>query len=153
MIGFARALSTWFYTGLSPKAPGTVGSLATLPLFWAIQYFSNFAYWLVTAAITVLGCWVSEIEAKRSGKDDPGHIVIDEVAGMLIALIPARGQGVIAMLTAFGLFRLFDIWKPGPVKAVESLKPKGIGIMADDVVAGYLAFLVLYTMVRLHVFQ
>lgn len=132
----ARVVSTWFGSGYSKLAPGTVGSVCTLPLYALIAPTPAVVYWGVTLAITLLGVWSSEMTARELDDEDPGAVVIDEVAGVLIALGFARGLGWPALAAAFVLFRVFDIAKPGPVDWVQNLKPPGLGIMADDVLAG-----------------
>ena len=131
-------LATWFGCGLSPLAPGTVGSLGTLPLFWLLSHASAPVYWLVTLALIGVGVWASEQTARALGDDDPGAVVIDEVVGTLLALGIA-GPGLVAHIAAFVAFRFFDIKKPGPIDRVQYLRPAGVGIMADDVLAGVAA--------------
>jgi len=132
----AQLFATWFGSGLSKLAPGTVGSVCTLPLYALLARTPALVYWSVTLAVTLLGVWASEQTARELGDEDPQSVVIDEVAGVLIALGFARGLGWPALAAAFLLFRLFDIVKPGPVDWVQNLKPPGVGIMADDVLAG-----------------
>jgi phosphatidylglycerophosphatase A len=135
---FARWLATWFGCGASPIAPGTVGSFGTLPLFWLLDHTGAAVYWLVTLALTIVGTWAAEHTARALGDEDPSSVVIDEVVGTLLALGIA-GPGLAAHVAAFVLFRVFDITKPGPVDRVQHLRPAGVGIMADDVLAGVLA--------------
>lgn len=135
----ARLVATWFGCGKSPVAPGTVGTLGALPLHLALRAFGPVPYAVAVVAITALGTWAAQREAERLGEEDPQSVVVDEVAGVLLALLIARGSGLKAELLAVALFRVFDIWKPGPVDAAQRLEPEGVGIMADDVVAGLLA--------------
>lgn len=135
----ARLLATWFGSGYSKIAPGTVGSVLTLPLYAVLVRAPAALYWAVTIALTLLGVWAAERTAQELGDEDPGVVVIDEVVGVLIALGLSSGLGLVALGLAFALFRLFDIVKPGPVDWVQNLKPPGVGIMADDVLAGLLA--------------
>ncbi len=88
------------------------------------------------ALITLLGIWASgkAVEALRS--DDPQQVVIDEVAGTLIAMLIVRGHGIWSLAVAFVAFRLLDIFKPGPIDTVQRVKPEGLAIMADDILAG-----------------
>ena len=95
---------------------------------------------LAALIITLIGIPTSTIVARESGHEDPGFVVIDEVAGQWIALILMRPDWPHAAL-ALALFRLFDIWKPWPIRRFEAL-PEGTGIMLDDVAAGVLALLV-----------
>ncbi|WP_373085576.1 phosphatidylglycerophosphatase A [Sneathiella sp.] len=135
--------STWFWSGLAPKAPGTFGSLAALPVGVAILYFFG-APILGLAAVFIFftGWWSSAIYLNRTGKSDPGEIVIDEVAGLWLALHAAENNLLLIAL-AFGLFRLFDIWKPWPIRWLDRKVKGAFGVMIDDVVAGLFAAFVL----------
>ncbi|MBK7583688.1 MAG: phosphatidylglycerophosphatase A [Myxococcales bacterium] len=135
----ARVVATWFGCGRSPVAPGTVGTLGALPLHLALRLLGPIPYATTVVLITALGTWAANREAERLGEEDPQSVVVDEVAGVLLGLLIARGAGVKAELLAVALFRLFDIWKPGPIDAIQHLEPKGVGIMADDILAGALA--------------
>lgn len=139
-IAFVIAL--WFGCGLSPIAPGTVGSLGALPIYFAVRSHGWVAVLAAAVVATLVGIWAAGVVARVRGLPDPQIVVVDEVAGTLIALSAAPptwlGIGV-----AVGLFRLFDITKPFPARAAERLHG-GAGIVLDDVVAGiYAAVLVL----------
>jgi phosphatidylglycerophosphatase A len=134
----ARLVSTWFGCGYSPLAPGTVGTVGALPLVYALSRLGTISYWLGTLAITLLGVWASGRYARDRGEKDPGSAVIDEVSGTLIAVGFVLGSGWLPIITAVLLFRLFDIWKPGPINTAQNL-PGGLGIMADDILAGLTA--------------
>jgi len=134
----ARVVATWFGCGYSPVAPGTVGTVGTLPLVYALSRLGPVAYWLGTVAVTLLGVWASGRYARDRGEKDPGSAVIDEVSGTLIAVGFVLGSGWLPIIAAVLLFRLFDIWKPGPIDTAQKL-PGGLGIMADDVLAGLAA--------------
>jgi len=133
---FARLIGQWFGTGLSPVAPGTVGSLGALPLFFLLRELPLVAYWATTALVTLLGVWAAERCAKLLGDEDPGSVVIDEVAGVLIALGCVQHQALWLLAGAWLAFRVLDIVKPWLIDRVQSLRPPGVGIMADDVLAG-----------------
>ena len=150
-----RAVATGFGSGRLRPAPGTWGSLAALLIWigarqWLAPHLgSGLKAWLVGALapallLTLVAVPVSDRVAKASGHEDPGFIVIDEWAGQWIALLglpfAARGWLDPWPLLPFFLFRLFDIWKPGPVDAAQRL-PGGWGIVMDDVLAGILAAL------------
>jgi phosphatidylglycerophosphatase A len=135
----ARLLSTWFGSGYSPVAPGTMGSLATLPLHVLLNALGTGPYVAATAGLTVLGVWAANRTAKGLNEHDPQQVVIDEVAGTLIALSFVLGRGAKRQLLALLLFRVLDITKPGPIDTVQRAKPWGVGIMADDVLAGLAA--------------
>ena len=138
----ARLLATWFGCGFSPVAPGTVGTLGALPFAYALHTLGAVPYWTATLVVTALGVWASARVAAELGTEDPQCVVVDEVAGVLIAIGLASGlefrAGLAGALLAIALFRLFDIWKPGPIDSVQSL-PNGWGVMADDVLAGIAA--------------
>lgn len=135
----AQLIATWFGCGRSPIAPGTVGTLGALPLHFALKRLNPVAYVAITAGITALGVWAAERASKELGEEDPQSVVIDEVAGTLIALSFVQNQSLASQALAVVLFRVFDIAKPGPIDSVQRLKPEGVGIMADDVMAGLLA--------------
>ncbi|MCF7825340.1 MAG: phosphatidylglycerophosphatase A [Candidatus Marinimicrobia bacterium] len=139
-----RGFTSVGYVGLIPGAPGTYGSLVTLPIayFWSTLVTDNL---LVTIGlillITLLGVFASNKVAVHLGIEDPGEIVIDELVGQWIALlaIPAHWG---FWLAAFVLFRVFDIWKPWLIDKSQHL-PGGIGVMMDDVLAGLLALAII----------
>ncbi len=137
---FSRLIATFFGAGYAPKAPGTAGTCATLPLYLLLRKLTLFRYLLVVGFLAVLGTAASSRVEKVWGKD-PSRVVIDEVVGILIALV-SRPKGLGEIMAAFVLFRLFDIIKPPPVGSLERL-PGGAGIMADDMAAGALSALVL----------
>jgi len=144
-----RLITTFFYVGLLRPAPGTWGSLAALPAGWLLYLLGG--PWLAVIAVALaygLGRWAVAIETAGAEDKDPGHIVIDEVVGQWIALLPVffgaahAGASVTALypgwIAAFLLFRLFDIWKPGPIGKADR-KGGPTGVMLDDVWAGVFA--------------
>lgn len=144
-LGLPGLIATWFGSGLLPTAPGTWGSLAALPFAWALIQFGGMAA-IVTATIaaTIVGIWAGGAYADAIGRHDPASVVIDEVAGQWLATIPIAvlaPSGWLPWLIAFAAFRLFDITKPWPARRVERW-PGGVGIMADDIVAGVYAAVV-----------
>lgn len=132
-------LGQWFFTGRAPVAPGTVGSLGTLPLFWLCRPLPTLAYWLVTGVIVLGGIAIGTRCATLLNDDDPPSVVIDEVAGVMIALGWVAQGPLWQWLLAWILFRILDIKKPWFIHDVQNLSPPGLGIMADDVLAGLLA--------------
>lgn len=135
----AMLLATWFGSGLLPKAPGTWGSLAALPFAWAIaQCFGSLALVPAALAVFLLGCWASDRVVRTSGIKDPGHIVIDEVAGQWLTLAAAP-PGLLAWGFGFLLFRLADIVKPWPANWADRSVRGGLGVMLDDVLAAIYA--------------
>ncbi|MDG2321521.1 MAG: phosphatidylglycerophosphatase A [Rhodospirillaceae bacterium] len=135
-------LLSWFGSGYSPVAPGTAGSIAALPFAWVIAIYWG-ATGLAAAALLVffIGWFVCSItpEAKR----DPGWVVIDEVAGqwLTLAVVPPN---LLLYGLGFLLFRLFDILKPWPIRALEKNMPGGLGVMVDDIAAAVYAGTLLY---------
>jgi phosphatidylglycerophosphatase A len=143
-MNVAKLLATWFGAGLLKPAPGTWGSLAALPFGWLLLRYGGVTALLFGAAFAfAAGVWASGAYAVQTGDPDPGSVVIDEVAGQWIALSTAL-LSPLSFLAAFLLFRLFDIVKPPPIRQVERALKGGLGIMADDVLAGAAAALILY---------
>lgn len=141
---WAWTIGTFFGAGLLKPGPGTYGSAAAVLIWFFAAHLLPFTFLslsiatLVAAiAVTLIGIPAATIVARESGREDPGHVVIDEVAGQLIALIAVSPDWQHAALS-FVLFRLFDILKPPPIRQLERL-PEGTGIMLDDVAAGILA--------------
>lgn len=145
----SRMIATVFGVGLMKPAPGTWGSLAALPLAWAIHTLGGFpALAMATLVVCVIGWWATAEATKGAADHDPSEIVIDEVAGQWIALWPVSagawhvGADISALwpgwIAAFAFFRLFDIWKPGPVGWADK-RHDAAGVMLDDIVAGVLA--------------
>ena len=132
--------------GLSEKAPGTVGTLASLPVGVAVLfYFGMETLFMLTLAITVIGVLEINKYEKTTGMHDQQHIVIDEAAGMWIALMIAISTAntmtypyavTLAIILSFASFRLFDIWKPSTIGWIDREVKGGLGVMLDDVVAG-----------------
>jgi phosphatidylglycerophosphatase A len=147
-----RALCTLGPIGHLRPAPGTWGSAVAIPLAWGLHAWGGFwLFALATALVTLLGWWAVGQATKDSAEKDPSEIIIDEVAGQWVALWPVSLGAQMAgadfwalwpgVVTAFVAFRLFDIWKPGPVGWADR-QPGAFGVMADDVIAGWIAALV-----------
>jgi phosphatidylglycerophosphatase A len=117
-------------------APGTAGSLVTLIALWLIP-FNRLALVGTLVAVTALGMWAASRVERVLGAKDPGVIVIDEVAGMLLSML-GLPRSLPVLITAFLLFRLFDIWKPFPARESQALTG-GMGVMVDDLIAGLYA--------------
>jgi phosphatidylglycerophosphatase A len=139
--------ATFFYVGKSPKAPGTCGSLAALPLAWFAWSAGPVAGWAITAAVFVTGTIAAKAVIKRSGETDDQSIVIDEVVGILITT-SVGAVNLPHFAIAFVLFRLFDITKPWPVSVIDHKWKSALGTMMDDVGAAVLASLVFYLLLR-----
>jgi phosphatidylglycerophosphatase A len=161
------AVATAFGLGYLPKAPGTFGSLGGIALtllltwmefrhalqamrlerdvnFWTVGIAPSYVDYAVVLLIAILGVYVADQAAKYADKKDPQFVVIDEVSGQMIAyFFPLTVLNWKSLLLGFILFRVFDIWKPFPARQAESL-PGGLGIMADDWIAGIYAALGLW---------
>ena len=187
----AFLVSTWFGSGKLPKAPGTWGSLFTLPLFLLSHYVLliannesqfSYIYFSFITFLFVIGTWTTNIYMKHTRKHDPKEVVIDEVVGQMLVfyagfMIIATGLGLfdifypqsgvrltierlhqilmtplyiglasVVYLVSFILFRIFDIWKPWPIKYCDKNIKGGFGVMFDDVFAGVYACIALYAL-------
>jgi len=149
MTGLARIAATVFGVGYLRPGPGTWGSLAALPLAWALHVLGGFPLLLLaTLAVILLGFWATAEMTRGQADEDPSEIVIDEVAGQWVALFAisypswAHGIEITALwpgwIAAFVLFRLFDIWKPWLVGWADR-RGGPVGVMLDDVIAGVFA--------------
>ena len=146
-----RFISTWFGVGLMKPAPGTWGSFAALPCAWALHVLGGFPLLVVaTIAIFFLGWWTTHGATLGAADHDPSEIVIDEVAGQWLALLPLATlpalwttNAMAALAAGFVLFRLFDITKPFPVSWADNMTTP-FGVMFDDILAGLMAAIVLY---------
>jgi len=153
----AHVIALGFGSGLSPKAPGTIGTLWAWAAFLALQPWMNELRWgLAVAASLPLGWWACTVTARNMGVTDPGNIVWDEIAAFWLVLWLVMPAGFAGQLAAFGLFRFFDAVKFGPVHWADTLFhgahaakdrhawPKaGFGIMFDDLVAAFCTLLVI----------
>lgn len=135
MDKIVMAIATGLYTGYTPKAPGSMGTLVAFPIHFLIILLPGSAYYLALAAILVLAIITAGMAEKIIDRQDPGMVVIDEIIGMLIGLIGAP-LTLPSLITAFVLFRIFDIWKPFPVSWFDNHLHGGTGIVLDDVMAG-----------------
>jgi phosphatidylglycerophosphatase A len=132
--------------GLSPKIPGTAGTLASLPIGLAVLYYLGMeTLFMLTFAITVIGIFEINKYEKLTGMHDQQHIVIDEAAGMWLSLMIAYSTAItmhypyaelLSILFSFAAFRLFDIWKPSTIGWIDREVKGGLGVMLDDVIAG-----------------
>ena len=142
MKGLSVFIASFGYVGYFPIAPGTAGSLAALALFAFIKWIGVPAFELgAIVAVFAIGVWAAHGTEIALGRKDPGVVVIDEVLGMLItlALLPVSLLGIVL---GFLFFRVLDVIKPYPAAQLEHLHG-GLGIMADDAVAGLYAHLAL----------
>jgi phosphatidylglycerophosphatase A len=131
-------LALGFGSGLAPKAPGTFGTLAAIPIFLLMASLSPPIFALIVVIMTVVGIPICQKTADAAGVHDHGAIVWDEIVGFLITMfmVPVSWSSV---LVGFALFRLFDIFKPWPISYIDKNVHGGLGIMLDDVLAGLFA--------------
>ena len=148
---WAKLVATFFGAGRLKPGPGTWGSLATV-ILWALASSRipaadrAYATIVVAAAVTFIGIPAATLVARGSGLKDPQFVVIDEVAGQLVALI-AVPLAWKTFLAGFILFRVFDMWKPFPIRRLERL-PEGTGIVVDDLGAGLYALAVMHLLLH-----
>lgn len=136
-----------FGSGASSVAPGTMGTLAALPIWYFVfAPLSTDAYLLTLIVATIIGIWICHQTSEDIGVHDHGGIVWDEFVGLWIALF-AVPMHWFWILLGFALFRLFDIWKPWPIGWADRRVSGGLGIMLDDVIAGVYALVVLQILV------
>jgi phosphatidylglycerophosphatase A len=153
----AHAIALGFGSGLSPKAPGTMGTLLAWVSFLVLQPWMNDARWALLIALSLpVGWWACTATARDMQVIDPGSIVWDEIVAFWLVLWLAMPTGFIGQLIAFGLFRFFDAVKPGPVGWADRLfhdsandgtpaawRFAGLGILFDDLVAAFCTLLVI----------
>ncbi len=137
-------LASGLSLGLIPIVPGTFGSLLGIPLQWSLRQFPTAIESGLTAVFVLISVLISGRAESLLGYRDPPQVVIDEVAGVTLAL-SGLSFTLSSVISAFLLFRLFDIWKPFPIKYIERRLPGGWGIVMDDVAAGIVSNIVLQT--------
>ena len=137
-----HTLAHGFGTGLSPIAPGTVGTLVGVVLFWLMAPLAPALYAALVVVMFFAGIFICGQTAQDIGAKDPGMIVFDEIVGFLVAMfmLPREWPWIVA---GFLAFRLFDIWKPWPIRDLDHRIPGGLGIMLDDLVAALYAAILL----------
>jgi|SRR5215471_4124425 len=140
----ALAIASGFGAGFAPVAPGTVGALEGVAMFLAVRAMgvrtitSLLILVIFNIALFLLGLWASNRTCVVTGAADPSQIVIDEISGQMLSLTPLAlmsSLSIAGLFVGFVLFRLFDIFKPYPIRKLEDL-PGGLGVMADDALAG-----------------
>ncbi|CAM3708517.1 phosphatidylglycerophosphatase A family protein [Parendozoicomonas haliclonae] len=141
-------LAFGFGSGMAPKAPGTFGTLAAIPFFLLMQGLSLPVYIGIVVVASLVGIYLCGKTSEDMGVHDHGGIVWDEFCGFWITMIAAP-TGWMWIVIGFLLFRLFDIWKPWPVKVADEKVHGGLGIMLDDLIAGVYAFLVMQVLIAL----
>jgi phosphatidylglycerophosphatase A len=145
----ALIIATWFGCGYFPWGPGTVGSIAAAALAWLASDigWGRGALIFTTLLYLPIGIGAAGVAERLVGRKDPGIVVVDEVLGMWLTLWAAPALNWKTVGLGLVLFRVFDIWKPWPVRKLEQL-PGGVGIVADDLAAGIYAALILYIGIR-----
>ncbi len=123
-----------FGSGLAPKAPGTFGTIVGLPLFWLISGYGLNVQLIIVAALFITGIYFCDATGKALGVADHAAIVWDEIVAMMLVLAFAPHTWL-GWLVAFCLFRLFDIWKPFPIRYFDEKLKNGFGVMFDDLLA------------------
>lgn len=142
----AWTLATWLGSGLSPRAPGTVGSFCTLPLAALGLGLGPTFLFLTAAVLFIAGVWATGIVLRSQSNSDPGFVVIDETVGQLLTfvLVASGGFSWYYLICGFALFRFFDIAKVWPASYFDGQVHTAFGVMMDDVIAGMYAALVLF---------
>lgn len=135
-------LALGFGSGLAPKAPGTFGTLAAIPLFLLLSLLTPIMYLLAVAVVSIVGIYICGKAAEDVGVHDHPAIVWDEFAGFFITMImvPISWQSIVV---GFVLFRLFDILKPWPISFIDKKISGGLGIMLDDILAGIFSLIIM----------
>ena len=154
-VRLAKVIATWFGCGLAPRAPGTAGSAVAIVIAIPLAAYAGWIGWdfaLLAILLFAPAVWAAGVTATALGVKDPHCVVVDEVIGQWISLAGARTLNWKSCLVAFALFRLFDIFKPPPVRQLESL-PGGWGINADDAMAGIYAAVLLWLVSRLGIMR
>jgi len=148
----AFVIATGFGAGFAPIAPGTIGALEGVAIFLAVRALEPgaltlfFLLIIINIALFLLGVWASSRTCRMLGVSDPSQIVVDEISGQMISLTPLvllSSLSFVGLLIGFVLFRVFDIFKPYPIRRLEQLHG-GLGVMADDALAGVYAAALLW---------
>lgn len=149
----ALVVATGAGSGYSPVASGTAGAAVGALLFWPLSALSLPVYTATVIGAIGLAIWAADQVTELWATEDDGRIVADEIAGQLVTLAPlvalGRARSLAWVVTGFVLFRLYDIWKPGPVRWLEDNLPGGAGVVMDDVLAGVLGALTLTALLLL----
>jgi phosphatidylglycerophosphatase A len=144
--GIAKLIATFFYVGYFPYAPGTLGTLAAVPLYYLVSGLPYYFYIPFTVLFIILSVWAAGVAEDIFGEKDPGLIVADEVSGYLITMLFIPFS-LTNLVIGFFLFRFFDIVKPPPSRQAESLSG-GLGVVMDDVMSGIYANIALQIIAR-----
>lgn len=139
----AKLVATALGAGYSPVAPGTCGTLVAIPLTWLLAGLPMWQFAIVTAAITGVGIAAAQRADHAWGTHDSGRIVIDEVAGYMVTMLPVAKDHWAPLAIGFVVFRFFDIVKPPPVRWLDENLPGGWGVVLDDIAAGVMGAIVM----------
>jgi phosphatidylglycerophosphatase A len=148
----AWLVATWFGAGFFPKAPGTAGSIAAIPLYLLAVRWGVVGVSVAACAVTAIGTWAASSVARDLRIKDPQVVVVDEVAGMLITLLPVSEPSWRGIAAGLVIFRILDMAKPWPIRLLEKL-PSGFGIMLDDIAAGVLGAMAMVGLRSAHVWS
>lgn len=132
-----------FGSGAVPFAPGTFGTLMAIPFYLVLQSLSLSMYLFLVILITIASMWLCDKVSKEINVHDHSGMCLDEIVGFLVTMIGAP-HGFIWIVLGFALFRLFDIWKPWPIRYVDEQVKGGIGVILDDVIAGIYSLIILH---------
>jgi phosphatidylglycerophosphatase A len=149
MNRFFLVLATGFGVGYSPVAPGTLGTLLAIPVYYFLSNISSPIYEITLIGFFFLSVWISENAEIFFGKKDDQRIVIDEMIGFLITMLWVP-KTILFVTIGFFLFRLFDILKPFPIRRLERGLKGGFGVVLDDVIAGVYANIILHLVGRIY---
>jgi phosphatidylglycerophosphatase A len=137
-----------FGSGALPVAPGTFGTLLAIPFYLTLQAFNPLTYIIIVTLITLAGMWICEKVSREINVDDHQGMCLDEFVGFLVTMI-AVPHGVGWIIMGFILFRIFDIWKPQPIRYLDEKIHGGVGAILDDVAAGIYSCLILQILARI----
>lgn len=151
-FNLAIFISTFFYAGLFPYAPGTVGSICGFVIYvFLFRYLNPYEYALACLFIFAVGVYYASESERLLGFKDPPQVVIDEVLGYLLTMAGGfyAGYSLVYALVGLGFFRFFDILKPFPVRYIDEKMTGGIGIMLDDVAAAVFSAIILMLVIAM----
>jgi phosphatidylglycerophosphatase A len=151
MRWLAKIIATGFGVGFAPVAPGTFGTLLAIPLVYGASQWGTLPYVLACVAVTGLGIWAADVHEEARGEHDLGEIVVDEFAGFFVTMLAVDRTKATHYIAGFLLFRLFDIWKPGPIRILDRRVGGGFGVVVDDLAAAVAAATLLWTLDRTEV--
>jgi len=134
-----KLFASSFGLGLVPKAPGTFGTLAGVGLFYLLSFLPIVHYLIFLVVFILFASWMAGEASAICGESDPGWVTIDEVAGFMVTMT-GFAWNIKYVIAGFVLFRLFDIWKPFPIRQAEQRLTNGFGVVMDDVLAGVYAW-------------